>query len=98
MKEITVAELQERLNNGETLTLVDVREADEVAEGMIPNAVHIPLGEIAERANEFDKSATHIMICRSGGRSGKATEYLTAQGYDVTNMVGGMLAWDGPTE
>src|SRR5699024_3415961 len=98
MKEITTVALKERLENGEKLHLIDVREADEVAEGMIPGAVHIPLGEIAARASELDPSTPYIMICRSGGRSGRATEYLTAEGYDVTNMVGGMLDWDGETK
>lgn len=98
MKEITTEVLQERLEKGESLHLIDVREADEVAEGMIPGAVHIPLGEIAERAGELDAKTPYIMICRSGGRSGRATEYLTAEGYDVTNMVGGMLDWNGETK
>lgn len=98
MKEITAEALQERLEKGEELHLIDVREADEVAEGMIPGAVHIPLGEVAERAGELDQQTPYIMICRSGGRSGRATEYLTAEGYDVTNMVGGMLDWDGETK
>lgn len=98
MKEITTTILKERLENGEKLHLIDVREADEVAAGMIPGAVHIPLGEIATRADELDASTPYIMICRSGGRSGRATEYLTAEGYDVTNMVGGMLDWDGETK
>lgn len=98
MKEITAEKLQERINNGETLHLIDVREAEEVAEGTIPGAVHIPLGEVPERVNELDKSKSYIIICRSGGRSGNATDFLEAQGYDATNMVGGMLDWDGATE
>ncbi|AOV06555.1 rhodanese-like domain-containing protein [Sporosarcina ureilytica] len=98
MKEITPSEVQERLESGETLHLVDVREDDEVAEGIIPGALHIPLGEVAERVNELDKSKSYILICRSGGRSGRATEFLEAQGYDATNMTGGMLEWEGATE
>ncbi|MCG7335415.1 rhodanese-like domain-containing protein [Sporosarcina sp. ACRSM] len=98
MKEITTTEVQERLEKGETLHLVDVREADEVAEGIIPGAIHIPLGEVPTRMEELDKSKPYIFICRSGGRSGRATDFLTEEGYDVTNMVGGMLAWEGATE
>ena len=49
MKEITTAEMQQKLENGETLHMIDVREADEVATGIIPGAIHIPLGEIPER-------------------------------------------------
>lgn len=98
MKEITPVEVQELLESGQALNLIDVREADEVAEGMIPGAIHIPLGEVAERTNEFDQAKPYIMICRSGGRSGRATAFLTEQGYDVTNMTGGMLEWNGATE
>ena len=75
-----------------------MREDDEVAEGIIPGAIHIPLGEVAERVDELDKSEPYILICRSGGRSGRATEFLEAQGYDATNMTGGMLEWEGATE
>lgn len=98
MKEITPVEVKELLESGKVLNLVDVREADEVAEGIIPGAVHIPLGEVAARVSDFDKAKAYVLICRSGGRSGRATEFLEGQGYDVTNMTGGMLEWDGATE
>ena len=98
MKEITPVEVKELLESGKVLNLVDVREADEVAEGIIPGAIHIPLGEVAARTSEFDKTKPYVLICRSGGRSGRATEFLEAEGYDVTNMTGGMLEWDGETE
>ncbi|MHA6259228.1 rhodanese-like domain-containing protein [Sporosarcina sp. CAU 1771] len=98
MKEITTSELQELLKSGQQLNLIDVREADEVAEGIIPSAIHIPLGEVEARVNELDKSKPYIIICRSGGRSGRATDFLTEEGYDATNMVGGMLEWEGATE
>lgn len=45
--------------------------------------------------HELDKNKPYIMICRSGGRSGQATAFLQSQGYDVTNMTGGMLDWAG---
>lgn len=98
MKELSTKEVQTMLENGEQLNLIDVREADEVAEGIIPGAIHIPLGEVAGRVNELDKSKPYIIICRSGGRSGRATEFLEGQGYDAANMTGGMLEWDGSTE
>ena len=98
MKEITTAELQQQLENGAVLNMIDVREGEEVAQGMIEGAVHIPLGELPERLDEIDKSKSYIMICRSSGRSGRACEYLEGQGYDVTNMVGGMLDWHGEVE
>lgn len=98
MKEMTTAELQQQLENGAVLNMIDVREDEEVAQGMIQGAVHIPLGELPERLDEIDKSKSYIMICRSSGRSGRACEFLEGQGYDVTNMVGGMLDWHGEVE
>ena len=98
MKEITTTELQQLLEQGKQLNLVDVRELDEVAQGMIPGAVHIPLGEVPDRLDELDKAMPYILICRSGGRSGRASAFLDAEGYDITNMVGGMLEWEGATE
>lgn len=98
MKEITTAEMQQKLENGETLHMIDVREDDEVATGIIPGAIHIPLGEVPDRLEELDKTTPYVIICRSGGRSGRAAEFLEAQGYDATNMVGGMLDWQGNVE
>jgi rhodanese-related sulfurtransferase len=98
MKEITTTELQERLEKGEQFNLIDVREADEVAAGMIPGSKHIVLGDVPVRMDELDRSKSSILICRSGGRSGRAAEFLGDEGYDVTNMVGGMLEWEGATE
>jgi rhodanese-related sulfurtransferase len=98
MKEMTTAEVQQKLENGETLHMIDVREDEEVAAGIIPGAIHIPLGEVPDRLEELDKATPYVLICRSGGRSGRAAEFLEAQGYDVTNMVGGMLNWQGDVE
>lgn len=95
IKEMTVEEVAEILNNNLMCSIIDVREPDEYEKGTIHGAVHIPLGEIPYRFQEINKNQAHIIICRSGGRSGKATEFLQAQGYDVTNMLGGMLAWEG---
>ncbi len=97
MKSISTNELQEQLKENKKLHMIDVREADEVAAGMIPGAVHIPLGDIPNRINDLDQSNAYILICRSGGRSGQATEFLAQQGFDVTNMTGGMLDWTGET-
>jgi len=98
MKEITTEELQMRLEKGDTLNLIDVREQDEVAAGVIPGAKHMPLGDVEVRMGELDKSVEYIMICRSGGRSGRATQFLSNAGYKVVNMTGGMLEWNGITE
>lgn len=95
VKEISAAEVEQRLEKGEQLRLIDVRETSEVAEGHIPDAINIPLGLLEFRIHELDKKTPYIIVCRSGGRSGKATEYLTSFGYDAVNMIGGMLEWQG---
>lgn len=98
MKTITAKEVQEQLDEGKTLHLIDVREDDEVAEGKIPGIQHIRLGEVATRLDELDKDKAYIIVCRSGGRSGTACEFLEEQGYDVANMTGGMIVWEGEVE
>ncbi|SUV09451.1 rhodanese-like domain-containing protein [Cytobacillus firmus] len=98
IEEITTEELQKKLEAGEKLELVDVREDEEVAAGMIPGARHIRMGTIPENLDKFDKDTEYIIICRSGGRSGNVCHYLQEQGYKVRNMAGGMLDWQGKTE
>ncbi|MEH7453350.1 rhodanese-like domain-containing protein [Gottfriedia acidiceleris] len=98
MKEITAIELENNLKTGKVVNIIDVREVDEVAAGKIREAIHIPLGLIEFRLHELDKSKEYIMVCRSGARSGRATEFLQSHGFDVTNMVGGMLSWFGNIE
>lgn len=95
IKTITTAELAQKLDNKEPLYLIDVREHEEVATGMIPTAQHIPMGEIPAVLDQLDKETPYIFICRSGNRSGQVCLFLQEQGYDVTNMVGGMLEWTG---
>ncbi|WP_098743182.1 rhodanese-like domain-containing protein [Paenibacillus sp. EZ-K15] len=98
MKEISPKAVEQKLNDGVTMNIIDVRETEEVAEGKIPGAINIPLGLIEFRKQDLDPSKEYVMVCRSGGRSGRATEYLEGQGYQVVNMTGGMLAWEGKTE
>ena len=98
MKTITAKQVENQLAEGKELNIIDVREDDEVAEGMIPGAKHIALGTVEERAYELYKEKPYIMVCRSGGRSGRASQILEEKGYDVTNMEGGMMSWEGPTK
>ena len=74
--------------------LIDVREPDEVAQGSLPGAVNIPVGSLPARVGELDPTRRVVLLCRSGGRSGQAAEFLSASGFgDVVNLAGGMLAW-----
>jgi rhodanese-related sulfurtransferase len=97
MRQMTPAEVQNGLGKKE-FEVVDVREVSEVAEGKIPGAIHIPLGLLEFRMNELDKNKTYVMVCRSGGRSSRATQFLEYYGYNVINMQGGMMSWHAPTE
>lgn len=78
-------------------TVVDVREANEVAEGMIPGAVHIPLGKILEnpRINTLQDKKQILVYCRSGIRSANAVQALKRVGVNAVNLGGGYLAWQG---
>lgn len=98
MREISAAELATKLKLGEKLNIIDVREDEEVAQGKIPGAEHISLGQLPDRLNEVDKNNHYYLVCRSGGRSGKACTFLEEQGYDVINMAGGMLDWNDEVE
>lgn len=98
VKIITPEELKKKLEAGEKLELVDVREDFEVAQGKIPGSKHIPMNEIPSNLDYFDKNKEYIFICRSSHRSGNVCLYLLDQGYKVRNMIGGMLEWTGNVE
>jgi len=98
MDAISTKELQEKLEKGEKLHVFDVRRDDEVAEGKVPGAKHVELDTIPDNLDAFDKNETNYLICRSGGRSSRAGEFLEARGYKIVNVEGGMLAWEGETE
>ncbi|MDF2836738.1 MAG: Rhodanese domain protein [Paenibacillus sp.] len=95
-REMTADELLEKVNAGVTLNLIDVREPDEWEEGHVSQARSIPLSQFQARAHEVhDAEGEVVIICRSGGRSGRVCEFLALQGFDVVNVAGGMLAWRG---
>ncbi|MCG7407646.1 rhodanese-like domain-containing protein [Paenibacillus sp. ACRRX] len=100
--QINVSELKLRLERGEALNLIDVREHEEVAQGIIPGAKHIPMNEIPDRIQEVERTSEIIFICRSGYRSERVCEYLQHLGIEgAVNMEGGMLAWadiEGPIQ
>lgn len=96
MQTISVEEVKERLDKGEQLHLVDVREPNENAEFNI-GGILLPLGEIRNyNTDAIDdlKDKEVILYCRSGNRSGIATQLLEQAGFsNVKNLTGGMLAW-----
>ena len=98
MKTITTDELLEKVDNGEEVSIIDVREKEEVATGIIPGAAHIALGDVEASMDSIDKSKPHYIICKAGGRSAMACQFLEENGYDVTNVAGGMMDWEGEIE
>jgi len=73
--------------------VIDVRETDELEEARVPGVVHLPLGEVVARVGEVPTDQTVYVICRSGGRSAQAVEFMLGQGIDAVNVAGGTLAW-----
>jgi sulfur-carrier protein adenylyltransferase/sulfurtransferase len=94
--EITPTELKKRLDSGERLTIIDVREPYEWEIGNLEpqGARLIPLGDLPERQEEIDPGETVVLQCRSGARSERALHFLRERGYrHLFNLKGGILAW-----
>ena len=91
--EITVEELKAKMDKKENFVLLDVREPHEYEIAKIPGSKLIPLGELPQRVGELDKAAKLIVHCKMGGRSARAVQLLRAQGFDATNVAGGIHAW-----
>jgi sulfur-carrier protein adenylyltransferase/sulfurtransferase len=100
MPEISATELKRRLDNGEDIQIIDVREAHEVAIGTIPNSIHIPLGQILNRASEIDPNRETVVHCKMGGRSARAIQALKQSGFtgNLTNLRGGITAWSNEVD
>lgn len=96
MKDISASDTLDLINQGKVVSIIDVREFIEVRAGIIPGAIHIPLGQLVSRVREIEKNQhEHIIVCRSGNRSKAAAGYLDSMGYKVANMAGGMEDWKG---
>jgi rhodanese-related sulfurtransferase len=73
--------------------LLDVREDGEWTAGHVPDATHIPLRQLGARTGELPVDQEIYVICRSGHRSGRATEALNGAGWRAVNVAGGMQDW-----
>ena len=92
--EMQPRELKERLDRGEPIVIVDVREPQEYQINRIPGSKLIPLGELPQRYEELDQHAAIVCQCKSGMRSAKATGFLRSIGFkNVRNLAGGILGW-----
>lgn len=93
--DITAEELKTRINNGEKLNIIDVREAYEFEEKNI-NGILVPLGDLPGRLDDFEdiKNEEIIVHCKMGGRSASAKGYMEKHGYtNVRNLLGGIVAY-----
>jgi rhodanese-related sulfurtransferase len=93
LPEMDAQVLLEALNSQHPPVVLDVRETQEFAEyPLLDGAIHIPLGELPTRLLELPADEWIAVICRSGGRSAKATELLIDHGFEAANVLGGMTA------
>jgi molybdopterin/thiamine biosynthesis adenylyltransferase/rhodanese-related sulfurtransferase len=92
--ETTSVELKRRLDAGEKIFILDVREPNEYQINRIPGSTLIPLGELPRRYQEIDRDQEIVALCKMGGRSAKATDFLRSVGFTrVKNLRGGILDW-----
>ncbi len=94
--QISAAELEEQLKQLASVYVLDVRTPAEFKQGHIPQAKLVPLAELGSRLHEIPQERTVITVCHSGSRSRVAASWLQQAGYEVKNLVGGMLRWRGP--
>jgi rhodanese-related sulfurtransferase len=94
MKSITASELRQRLENEPVPFLLDVREPEELADGVIAGSVNIPMDDVEKRLREIPADRDVVVICHLGARSAFITTVLNALGYDrAINLRGGIDAW-----
>jgi MoaD family protein len=95
LEEISATEFKRRLDRGDDLQIIDVREPAEYEIARIPGACLIPLGQVTNRINEIDQQRETVMHCKGGVRSAKAIEALRRAGYagKLLNLKGGITAW-----
>lgn len=90
--EIEVSELSSTLANHNVL-LVDVRNNDEVARGIIEGAMHIQLALLPLECEKLEKADTVVFYCHSGIRSAHAADFAATKGINAVNLIGGVVAW-----
>src|SRR5688500_1318295 len=100
MEEITATELKQRLDKGDDIQIIDVREDNEVAIGRIPNSVHIRLAEVLNRMDEIDPNRETVVHCKMGGRSARAIEALQRSGFKgkLINLKDGIIGWSNEVD
>ena len=86
--------LKARLDRGESVLILDVREPFEIALAPFPGATHIPMGDVTSRLTELDPDRETVVVCHHGVRSAQVAMYLAQMGFErVLNLAGGIDAW-----
>lgn len=100
INEISATDLKKRMDAGEDIQLIDVRQPDENAFAKIEGAKLIPLGDVLRRMNEIDATRETVLHCKMGARSARAVEMLQAAGFkgDLKNLKGGITAWSNEVD
>ena len=94
-KTVMMNELEQLLKK-ETIHILDVREPEEYEEGHIPGAVLTPISDFMKHLHKIEKANHYYVVCYSGARSQVVADYLGKNGYQVTNVMGGMSLYRGP--
>jgi rhodanese-related sulfurtransferase len=100
MEEITATELKQRLDHGDDLQIIDVREPDEYQTARLENSKLIPLAQVLNRVDEIDPTRETVVHCKGGVRSAKAIEALQRAGFAgrLLNLKGGITAWSNEVD
>ncbi|AMB99482.1 rhodanese [Aerococcus urinaehominis] len=98
MKEISPQELYQLVTSQADINIVDVRTKELYDEGHVPGAIHIPLSQIPDSLDQFDKDQHYYIICQKSIKSKEACQILSQHGYNVTNVSEGSPAYPGPME
>lgn len=100
IEEISATDLKRRIDAGDDIQLIDVRQPEEWAFARIEGAKLIPLGEILGRMSEIDPNRETVLHCKAGMRSARAVEALKQAGFtgEVKNLKGGITAWSNEVD
>jgi rhodanese-related sulfurtransferase len=96
-KNIKMTELEQAMKS-ELVHILDVREIDEFEEGHIPGAINIPISSFMKFVSKLDKTIHYYIVCLTGARSQAVAQYLGNNGYQVSNVLGGMIVYRGVIE
>ena len=95
MKDISVKQLKTRLDAGEDITIIDIREDWEVGQGMLAQAIHIPMNDVPDAIDQIPQDKPVVIMCRTGNRSQQVIQWLEIEeDYEnLLNLAGGIDSW-----